>query len=92
MPRATLGVHDMRVQKGDQVYILAHRLPFVAWRNARWSEKNRVSLLLRLQTQEMAGHVYMVQALFHTAVTGLLKVYDSAGQGYAVHHSDVVRV
>ena len=82
----------MRVKAGDEVYILAHRLPFVAWRNARWSEKRRVSLLSRLQTQEIAGHVYVAGTHFHTALTGLLTVDDSAGCRYTVHHTDVVRV
>lgn len=92
MPRAVAGVHKMRVSGGDQVYILAHRLPFVAWRGARWSERKRVALLSRLQAQEMAGQVYTTETCFHTALTGLLKAYDSTGHEYTVHHTDVVRV
>ena len=92
MPRARTGVHKMRVQQGDQVYILAHRLPFVAWRGARWSEKKRIALLSRLQLQELAGQTYTTKTCMHTILTGLLKVYDSAGNEYIVHHTDVVRV
>lgn len=81
----------MRIATGDEVYILAHRIPFVAWRGHRWNEGERLQLLNRLQAQEQHNHVYTVRACFHTPMTGLLSIYDNAGREYSAHHTDLVR-
>jgi len=92
MPRVRLGVHQMRVDEGDQVYILQHRLPFVAWRTHRWSQSGRVAALERLQAQDAHNHQYIAAFKLHTRVTGLISLTDAAGRVYTAHHSDVVRV
>ena len=92
MPRATAGVHKMRVASGDQVHILAHRLPFVAWRGHRFNEGKRLKLLQRLEAQELHNHVYRAEACFHTGLTGLLSIYDNSGREYSAHHTDLVRI
>ena len=82
----------MRVQHGDMVHILAHRLPFVAWRGHRWSAAKRLALLQHLQAQEQLDFEYRVTRCLHTGLTGLLTAHDAAGATYSVHHTDVVRV
>lgn len=92
MPRSKLGVQQMRIQSGDQVFILQHRLPFVAWRAHRWNQRKRVQVLDRLQRDESEGRSYTVTLRFDTALTGLVHVHDDAGERYSAHHSDLVRV
>jgi hypothetical protein len=92
MPREKSGVHNMRVQHGDVVHILACRLPFVAWRGHRWNEAKRAELLKHLRAQERLDFTYRVTKCWHTGVTGLLTAHDAAGATYSVHHTDVVRV
>jgi len=92
MPRSTVGVQRMRVQNNDNVFILKHRLPFVAWRGHRFSEKKRTALLMRLENQEAHSHEYTAKTRLLTAVTGMLTLYDNAGRQYSAHHTDVVRV
>lgn len=82
----------MRVQHGDVVHILAHRLPFVAWRGHRWNEAKRAELLKHLVAQERLDFTYRVVTCFHTGLTGMLTAYDAAGKAYSVHHTDLVRV
>lgn len=82
----------MRVKNNDTVYILKHRLSFVAWRAHRWSEKKRTALLMRLDNQESHSHRYTVKTRLLTPVTGILTLYDNAGRQYSAHHSDVIRV
>ena len=82
----------MRVKDNDTVYILKHRLPFVAWRAHRWSENKRAAMLAHLTNQESHSHQYTVKERFLTPVTGILTLYDNAGRQYSAHHSDVVRV
>ena len=92
MPRSKVGVQQMRVQRGDHVYILAHRIPFVVWREHRWSERKRVQLLDRLQREESEGRSYTVTTRFDTPLTGLVYVHDDAGHRYSAHHTDLVRM
>jgi len=91
MPRAKAGVHLMRVGHGDVVHILAHRLPFVAWRAHRWNASKRLALLQQLQAQEQLHCTYRAVTCFHTGISGLLTLRDSAGTCYSAHHTDVVR-
>ena len=82
----------MRVDEGDQTYILQHRLPFVAWRTHRWNRSDRAAALDRLRAQDAHNHQYTVAFKLHTRVTGLIELTDAAGRVYTAHHSDVVRV
>lgn len=91
MPRAVVGVQKMRVQPGDRVHILAHRIPFVAWRMHRFNERARVQLLDHLRSQDEAGKTYTVTSRTLTGLTGLVYIYDDAGERYSAHHSDLVR-
>lgn len=81
----------MRVQRGDTVHILAHRIPFVAWRAHRWSERKRVRLMDKLLREEQEGYTYTVSMRAHSIVSGLVHVQDSSGTLYSAHHSDLVR-
>ena len=92
MPRAKIGVQQMRVQADDEVHILAHRLSFVAWRMSRWNARRRDELLVRLKIAESQNCVYTVQLRAHTGLTGLVHVTDGAGNRYSAHHTDLVRV
>lgn len=92
MPRAKVGVQSMRVQQGDTVHILAHRLPFVAWRAHRWNERKRVQLLDKLRRDERSNTTYTVSTTFSTWLTGMVQVLDNSGSCYTAHHSDLVRV
>jgi hypothetical protein len=92
MPRAKSGVHEMRVQNNDMVYILVGRLPFVAWRGHRFDEVKRLALLHRLEGQEAHNHQYTAKTRMFTFITGMLTIYDNAGRTYSAHHSDLIRV
>ena len=93
MPRSKVGVHHMRVQHGDTVYILTHRIPFVAWRNQRWSENKRQCLLQLLYIHDHENETYTIEKCFHTAATGLFKAYSSReDRMLLIHHRDAVRV
>lgn len=82
----------MRVQNNDNVFILKHRIPFVVWRHHRWNNEKRLALQQHLTAQEQQSHTYVVKTHLMTAFTGMVTLYDGAGQKYSAHHSDVVRV
>ena len=81
----------MRIQAGDEVYILEHRMPGVAARAHPFDMSARLELLWRLNTY--AGHNlrYTVTLCFHTIFTGLVYIYNDAGGRLQVHHSDLAR-
>jgi len=92
MPRGVSGVHAMRVKDKDMVFILRHRIPFVAWRAHRWNATKREEVLRRLRTQELNDHEYTVCTRFSTRLTGLVTLTDRVGRTYTAHHTDVMRI
>lgn len=92
MPRSKVGVQSMRIENSDSVYILSHRLAFVAWRTHRFSERQRIRTLDTLKANEKANVVYRVTTLFYTGITGTVNVSDKHGNTYTAHHTDLIRV
>lgn len=92
MPRAKIGVQSMRIGNSDSVYILSHRLAFVAWRTHRFSERQRIRTLDTLKANEKANVVYRVTTLVYTGITGTVNVSDQHGNTYTAHHTDLIRV
>lgn len=82
----------MRVGDSDVVYILSHRLAFVAWRTYKFSERKRIRALDELKANEQKNAVYKVSTTFYTGITGTVQVRDQSGNTYTAHHTDLIRV
>lgn len=92
MPRGTSGVRTMRIRDTDRVFILRHRIPFVAWRAHRWNATKRQEVLDRLYNHETYDHEYTARTRLTTPLTGLMTLTDRVGRTYTAHHTDLMRV
>jgi hypothetical protein len=81
----------MRVQSGDEVYILEHRIPGVAERAHPYDNRARLELVFRLNYYASHNLKYTLTYCLHTRLTGLVYIYNDAGDRLQVHHSDLAR-
>ena len=82
----------MRVQDGQEVYILEHRLPRIAMRKYPYNEKSRVTCLFDLISRERNNSVYTVMTHITTKWTGRITLVAPDGTRYKAHHTDVFRM
>jgi len=80
-----------RVQDGQEVYILEHRLARIAKRKHPYDMRNRVTCLMDLMSRERNNSVYSVVTHITTRWTGRITVVAPDGTRYAAHHTDVFR-
>ena len=80
-----------RVQHGDSVYLLAHRLHAVAIRNHRYDRRRREALLRTLRSYDASDARYLVRYGTFTKLTGVLYILYK-NLKLKAHHTDVVRV
>ena len=81
----------MRVQSGDEVYILEHRIPGVAERAHPYDCKARFELLWDLNHYAQYNLTYTVTYCLHTRLSGMVYIYNDRGSRLKVHHSDLAR-
>jgi len=81
----------MRVQDGQQVYILEHRLTSVAAKKHPYSMKSRVTCLFNLMSRERNNSLYTVVTHATTKWTGKITLVAPDGTRYKAHHTDVFR-
>ena len=82
---------DLRVNTGQFVYLLEHRLPGVAKRNTR-NTRDRVQCLADLRLRERENISYIVVTHMFSRLTGKVTVIAPNGTKYVAHHTDAIRV
>jgi len=82
---------DLRVQHGQFVYLLEHRLSAVAKRNTR-NIRDRMQCLADLTLRERENITYIVRTHITSRITGRVTVIAPSGKKYVAHHTDAIRV
>jgi len=83
-----LDLIDLRVQHGQLVYLLEHRLPKVAKRNT--TKRNYLQCLASLKLRERENIAYIVVTHLTSRITGCVTVIAPSGTKYVAHHTDAI--
>ena len=82
----------MRVEDGQAVYILEHRIPRIAKRKYPYDHKARVKCLMKMLSRERHNIPYEVCTHLMSRYTGRITVIAPDGTRYQAHHTDVIRM